>query len=811
MKNYLAVLAIFIPSLTFAQQNLKLWYKQPAKEFTEALPLGNGRLGAMVYGGVKHELIQLNEATLWSGGPMRTNMNPGAYANLLLAREALLKNEDYAAGDQLARNMQGNYSDSYFPLGNLSITQDLPGSDPAAYYRDLDIKNAITTTRFTIGGITYTRQMISSAPDQVMVIRFTASRPGAISFKLATSNVLKHQNVAIANNGLAMRGKVPAHIQPNYINTKNPIEWDDSLHQRGMRYELLVKAVNKGGSVSTDTSGITVKNADEVLVYLSAATSFNGFDKSPVTQGQDENKLATKYLAKALMKAWPALLSAHTSDYHHYFNRVNFNLAIPADNSNATLPTNERLIKYTNGVQDPSFETLYFQYNRYLLISCSRPGGMPANLQGIWNKDLRPAWSSNYTTNINAQMNYWPAEEANLSEMQLPFIDYIKNAAVTGKITATQYYHARGWAVHHNSDIWAISNPVGEGTGDPRWANWAMGSPWLSQHLWWHYQFTQDKNYLRQTAYPLMKSAAQFCMDWLVPHQGYLVTAPSVSPENAYRDQNGKEQHVSIATTMDMSIIRDLFTNVISASNILGYDKAFRDSIIAKQALLYPLRIGKKGNLQEWYKDYEDIERQHRHVSHLFGLFPGAEISPVKTPEFTAAAKKALELRGDGGTGWSLAWKINFWARLLDGNHAYKMIRAVIHHISGEGGSYPNLFDSCPPFQIDGNFGSLSGMCEMLLQSQSDEINMLPALPDAWAEGTISGLKARGNFTVDMDWKNKRLVSASVLSVAGGACRIRTANPVKVAGIAAKSTKTANGYITTFTSKKGLNYRITAI
>jgi alpha-L-fucosidase 2 len=809
-------LILFIPFVGFSQNQLKLWYKKPAKVWTEALPVGNGRLGAMVFGGVKQELIQLNEGTLWTGGPVLKNVNPNAYANLLLAREALFKDEDYTKASDYAKKMQGYYTESYLPLGDLKISQDFKDTSSSGYYRDLDIKNAIATTHFTVAGTEYTRQMISSAPDQVMVIRFTASKPGQLNFKLGTACLLKHHNEVVSGNEIAMKGKAPAHVDPDYVRSAHPITWDDSTGMRGMRFELLIKAVNKGGTVSSDTSGIVVKNATEVTVYLSAATSFNGFDKSPVTQGKDEAKLASGYLSKALLKNWQALLTRHYADYHHYFDRVNFSLKAPADNANGALPTEERLAAYTKGIADPGLETLYFQYSRYLLISSSRPGGVPANLQGIWNKEIRPPWSSNYTTNINVQMNYWPAEAANLSEMHLPFINFIKNASVNGKEIATDFYHARGWAVHHNSDIWAIANPVGDlGGGSPTWANWAMGSPWLSQHLWWHYQFTKDKKYLSQTAYPLMKGAAQFCMDWLVPYKGYLVTAPSVSPENSFIDDKGKRGSVSIATTMDMAIIWDLFTSVIDASTELGTDKAFRDSIINDRKLLYPLHIGKKGNLQEWYKDWEDPDPHHRHVSHLFTVFPGHEISPIENPEFAAAAKKTLEIRGDAGTGWSLAWKINFWARLLDGNHAYKMIHDIlkltgstgINYANG-GGSYANLFDAHPPFQIDGNFGALSGMCEMLLQSQSGEISLLPAIPDEWSEGQIAGLKARGDFEVSMNWKNKKIVTASILSGAGGLCRIRTADPIKIVGLTVKSTKTANGYVTSFATKKGVKYNV---
>jgi alpha-L-fucosidase 2 len=666
-KKLLILLTCLIPFQAFCQNNsLKLWYTKPARVWTEALPVGNGRLGAMVFGGVENELIQLNEATLWSGGPVRKNVNPNAYANLLLAREALLKDSDYAKAYNYAKNMQGYYSESYLPLGDLTITQDLKDSVPSSYYRDLDIKNAISTTRFTIGGTTFTREIISSAPDQVIVIHLTSSTIGKLNLKLGARSLLKYKMVVVSPNEIAMKGRAPVHDDPNYLRSAKPVVYADSIGCKGMRFELQVKALSKDGSITSDTSGINIKNATEVTIFLSAATSFNGFDKCPDLDGKDENKIASGYLKTAVQKSWHVLLARHYADYHKYFNRLSFSLQALASNKNASLPTDERLLAYTKGAKDPALETMYFQYGRYLLISSSRTKAVPANLQGIWNKELQPPWSSNYTTNINVEMNYWPAEETNLSEMHLPLIDFIKNAAVTGKATAAEFYHARGWAVHHNSDIWALSNPVGDlGKGDPTWANWTMGSPWLSQHLWWHYQFTKDKKYLRETAYPLMKGAARFCMDWLVPYKGYLVTAPSVSPENVFIDDKGKKGSVSIATTMDISIIRDLFINLISAADELGEDKAFRDSVAVEMAKLYPFHIGKRGNLQEWYKDWEDVEPHHRHVSQLFGLYPGTQISPINTPALAAAAIKTLELRGDEGTGWSLAWKINFWASLM--------------------------------------------------------------------------------------------------------------------------------------------------
>jgi alpha-L-fucosidase 2 len=790
---------------------LTLHYDKPAEVWTEALPIGNGRLGAMVFGRPGEELLQLNEATLWSGGPVATHLNPGAPAALAQAREALARG-DYAAGAALARKIQGPYTESYQPLGDLLIRQDLRDTAVTGYRRSLNIRDGIAATSFTVNGVRYEREVFASAPDQVIVVRLHADRPRQLNLEVETKSPMRSDSAVGGGDTLVLQGKAPAHVDPTNVKyNPEPIIYEDPTRCRGMRFELIVKPIVKDGRVEAQGKRLRVRDATEVVLLLSAATSFAGYDKCPDSAGKDQHALALAHLERAARRDFAALRTAHVTDFRSMFDRLS--LAInPAEPDRSSIPTDRRLADFTAGQADAALEALYVQFGRYLLMSSSRTRAAPANLQGIWNNSVRPSWSSNYTTNINLQMNYWPVDTANLGELFAPMEDLIRELAVTGTDTAASYYDLPGWAVHHNSDIWAASNPVGDfGKGDPKWANWAMGSAWLSRHLWDHYQFSGDQAYLREV-YPIMKEAARFTLGWLrADAAGHLVTSPSTSPENEFYYGDNKKGTVSVASTMDLGIVRDVFDNVEAAGRILGVDAAFRNELKAARRKLFPFQIGARGQLQEWYKDFDEVDPHHRHVSQLYALHPARVISPLATPDLAAAARRTLELRGDDGTGWSLAWKVNMWARLLDGNHAHALFRNLLRLTKPgdkHGGAYANLFDAHPPFQIDGNFAGTAGVLEMLLQSQNNELHLLPALPDAWKDGAASGMVGRGNFVVDVEWQGGQLRAARIAARRDGPCVIRTAAPVVVRGVKARSRRDAIGYTFAFTAVKGRTYEV---
>lgn len=753
-----------------ANQDLRLWYKRPSVNWNHALPLGNGRLGAMVFGTVEREHLQLNEDTIWAGGP-NNNISQTSGAAVPEVR-ALIDQGKYAEAQQLANRMfiSPNNGMPYQTLGSLYIETSHNKVDH--YYRDLNIGNALASVRYTLSGVDYQREYFASLTDNAIFVRFTASKPASISLKLGMDSPLDHE-VSVDDGVLVIKGQGSAH----------------EGQEGKIRYVGLVAPQVEGGQLISNEDRLIINKANSVTLRITAATNFvrfNDVSADPLARAKDHLASAKKY-------SYTDAKSRHIAKYQSQFNRVSLEL----DKSElAHLDTETRIRDFAKQ-HDPELAALYFQFGRYLLISSSQPGTQPANLQGIWNEHKNPPWDSKYTVNINTEMNYWPAEPTNLSELHEPLFSMLKDLSHTGQESAQKIYGASGWMLHHNTDLWRITGQVDR----PFYGQWQTSSAWLTQHLWYRYLHTGDKEFLREY-YPVIRGAAEFFKSSLQPHpvSGGLVVSPSNSPENNFLRNSNDTASIAAGNTMDNQLVFDLFDLVINASKILNTDHAFAQEIKQLQAQLPPMQIGRFGQLQEWYEDWDEPTDHHRHISHLYGLYPSNQISPIRTPELAEAAKTSIVHRGDKSTGWSMGWKINWWARLQDGERAYRLLQEQINlteetsAITEQGGTYANMFDAHPPFQIDGNFGVTAGISEMLVQSHDGAVHLLPALPKAWPNGSVKGLVTRGGFVIDMEWNERKITGLSVHSRLGGVLRLRLDHTIASLALTAASGENPNHF-----------------
>jgi alpha-L-fucosidase 2 len=797
-----------VPELERDFSGLTLWYEKPAQKWVEALPIGNGRMGAMIFGGPEAEHLQLNEDTLYSGEPPADLRSIDIGKSLAEVVGLLRANKHPEADAFVMKNWLGRNQQCYQPLGDLHLTFPARGQ-VTGYRRWLDLASATAGVSFQREGVTFRREIFASAPDQVIVVRLRASTPGALAFTARFTSVhptARSTTPATRESSgkeLVLAGQLPGFVARRPLQTIE--EWGDqhkypelydrqgtrlphaaqvlygpAIGGKGMLFEARL-AARTDGKVVADPGALRVEDASEAVLFLGAGSSWNGFRKSPSRAGVDPARRTVRDLRAAETKDYALLHRRHVDDYRALFGRVS--LELERTPGKERLPTDQRLAAFGSS-GDPALAALVFQFGRYLLIAGSRPGTQALNLQGIWNDQVVPPWASAYTININTQMNYWPVEVTNLSELHEPLFRLVREAAQNGALTARKMYRARGWVLHHNTTIWRDSFPV---DGNTRAAFWNMAGGWFSSHFWEHYLFSGDRQFLAHQAYPLMKGAAEFYADWLVDAgDGSLVTPVSTSPENRFISPAGGPAGASQGVTMDLAIIRELFTRTIEASELLGRDATLRHELRRKLARLAPYKIGARGQLQEWLQDYPEFEPKHRHLSHLYPFHPGNQINPESTPALFRAVARTLLLRGDEATGWSMGWKLNFWARMRDGDHAYAIIRNLFKPVGtsevvmGGGGLYPNLFDAHPPFQIDGNFGYTAGVAELLLQSHAGTVHLLPALPGAWPAGRVTGLRTRGGFDIDAEWAKGRLKRAVVRSRLGGACRLRTSSQVIV-------------------------------